>query len=285
MVHTDRKEKAAKLMISAIIRTHNDGDVVSKAIDRVQADEIIVVDDASPDECDIKPRSGMTIIKTGSRFYGDSWNRAALIARGDVLVFVDPYSSVDNTAKLVETAIESDCIAMGVCGAFRGGAIRISDEKHRMEVQWASKSQVHPTATAGGYYAVPRAIFNLIGGWFPTTSTGYDEAALSMKAFFCGVPLVVSDVNVTRELRSGYERQPIDNIVANMLLVHHTLFDSDVFAKFWLRNTLNKYNNDVAIVNGWNRLKRQKWVPGLKQDFENRKIRTDQEFFDEFLDA
>ena len=131
----------------------------------------------------------------------------------------------------------------------------------------------------GACYAIPRPLWGRLDGWVENQGWGYNEQALSMKAFFLGIA-IESDAETV--VRHRYRKQfpystSLRLTLLNRFITHRTLFDDRTWRRHWLP-LFAKAWPDVAA--DWAKLDRSRRYWKMRDNFRKRKVRTDEEFFD-----
>jgi len=263
--------------VAVIIPSCNEGEEITKTVrsivdsQPIWCPEIVVVDDQSTDgSCEYgrrklpkadKRRQGCAILKTrqrlgvsGCRNYG-----ASLSGYADAFVFTDAHTrwEPEGMRKLVQAALNEDALVAASFYNFKGdtppppgdrkmaygGHLVVRDKRglgngyNRKEPDTVV-SEV-PTII-GSSYAVPRGVFDAIGGWIiiPGRLWGYAETEWALRSYFTDRKLYVNkDVCVGHRLRDDarfpYEISH-DSVLRGAYFVHRAFFSKDAFEKLWL---------------------------------------------------
>ena len=198
-----------------------------RAIGRRGVYEIIVVDDASDDQvcCNNlkllaeKPPPhwpAIRVIRNAKRMgCCPSRNIGGRAAEGDVFVFMDCHMRVSGEGlatlgveALKRNAIVQACTRRMDLHAYRtlilAGGRWVASATFGFDATWVTgmpTDEVEPReAVLGACYAMPREVFERIGGFMDNTGYwGFTEGVLSLKAWLCGV-----DIFVHREIHARH---------------------------------------------------------------------------------
>ena len=159
-----------------------------------------------------------------------SRNLGADASTGDVPIFLDAHMriSAQNLHELASAAFENNAIVqsasrgIGIDHTFLAfGADFGNDPEFPIMLKWRpdEKDQPEPLIPCeglmGGCYAVPRHVWNHLGGFCHTTGLwGFSEEFLCMKAWFLDIPIYVHrDIHAMHWYRDPNERPyPLDPI-------------------------------------------------------------------------
>ncbi|MBI4092235.1 MAG: glycosyltransferase family 2 protein [Candidatus Levybacteria bacterium] len=124
-------------MISVLVITKNDGDVISECIKSVKdlADEIIVVDGGSEDDTiEISEKLGAKVVKNPFKHFSDQRNLAASLAKNDWIFYID--SDERATPEFIREVKNR----IGVGGDI--GAFRIKRKAYYLGKDWGFQDKV-----------------------------------------------------------------------------------------------------------------------------------------------
>ena len=266
-------------------------------------DEIIVIDDGSTDgSCKSLPDRVKVIRNEKPVGVGRARNQGAAAATGNVLIFADAHeralaslrpfaqASLDRGAILCAAVkpLEGGSKGPGGKRAWTGyGARKILDKDAvAYKEGWILKrpeERYSPLdALIGACYAVPREVFDRMGGWIETRQWGYNEQAFSIKAWFCGVPMLVDRDTVIRHEFKRRFKYPCSRSGSqlNRWHVHAVLFDAETFESLWAPRFAKAFGGKVEAMA--RALLAEPSVQAEIADFRRRKIRTDAEFLGAF---
>ena len=296
--------QASAAGVSVVIIAHNEGDMVRETVRNYRRNlgaeaEIVVVDDGSTDgSCgeDMLGPYGATVIRQDEqRGISKSRNTGWKAAKGDVIVFTDAHVRIwkGSVAELARQARDTGRVGMAANTSW--------DDTHRY-TNYGAKFVVRPTgelhiiflrnvpkvrfeamqAVNGMCYAVPRSVLERIGGWIDCfTRWGFNEPSLSLKLWFAGVDCFVDrDTLVGHyykmgDRKLGYPTNRRD-VWFNGLAMMRVCFDAPTFWLHWApRYAKARWTDDY-----YGRLKRAEPEAAA---FQECKVRTDEEFFEEIL--
>ncbi|MEO8366204.1 MAG: glycosyltransferase [Pseudoxanthomonas sp.] len=169
-------------MISFIIPAHNEARLIGATLSALeqaaqalaQPFEIIVVDDASDDTtADIARACGATVLPVAYRHIAATRNAGAAIARGELLVFVDADTHVDEAVlRAAKEAMDGGAIGGGVAVKIQG---EVSTQARLAASLFAWIFRLTMIAP-GCFLFCTRAAFDAAGGFNETFYAGEDVA-------------------------------------------------------------------------------------------------------------
>ena len=269
-------------------------------------DEIIVVDDGSTDgSCEPGGLpAGVVVVRNETPLgVGRARNQGAAAATGDVFIFADAHERADMSLRpFAQAALELGAVLCAAVKPLRGGggshgpggkrewtgygARLIEDQqgvayKNGWNMRRPKERFGKIDTLIGACYAISRATFDHIGGWVATHQWGYNEQALSMKAWLCDVPIVVDAETIVRHQFKHRFKYPASKSGSqvNRWHVHAVLFDADTFEGYWAPRFRMGFGEQVE------RDARKLLATSAVQDeieaFRKCKVRTDKEFFEQ----
>jgi len=286
-----RREK-----ISAILPARQEGDQVLATCQSFRdagVDEIIVIDDASTDNsCHNLPAKVITNEK--SLGVGRTRNQGAAIALGDVLIFADAHERASDLRNFSQAARDNCAIICASVQPLRetgsngpggkklwtGYGAKLKVDKAAYKDGWIlhkPKERLTPIiALIGACYAMSRETFERIGGWINTKQWGYNEQALSLKAWFCNIPLLIDrDTIIQHQFKRRFKYPcSVSGSQLNRYHVHSVIFDENTMQELWLPRFRLAYGDKVHA-------KGLKVIEEVKEEaeaFKKIKQRTDKEF-------
>jgi GT2 family glycosyltransferase len=239
--------------ISVIVLAYNSAGFVREAVDSILADrgsvanaEVIVMDNASQDDTTATLHlhydgvQGVRLMRTdvGLGFAGAN-NRAASLARGDILLFVND-----------DCALEPDCLA-GVREEFANDpglgilqcALATADGRHwdalglsmdswglvRVRGEGTQRNGLRPRedvfAAKGAALAIRRSLFEGLSGFDEAEQFLFEDADLSWRALLVGAGVAVSGRAVVRHRELARYNSPEANLEGSSwyLLTRHRI--------------------------------------------------------------
>jgi glycosyltransferase involved in cell wall biosynthesis len=286
--------------ISVIVTSYNEGTELRRTLDSVrentaQLEEIIVVDDGSGDgSSDRLEADGIHLIRHSSRMgIARSRNEGSRIARGNVLCYLDAHQRIgagalDQCAKLALLENSITCPDVRDYGLLRwrlhGAEFRLCPERGYFTSTWRQWFQRRGVRQVSGLrappYLIPRCVYddvawsNCLQGW------GASEASVALKAFFTGCrilhisgPIVRHQFQVTSGFSVSWEE-----LYQNQAVIARICFSEEVWCRYWLPHVFDGHLSESA-----RRLLAGEQLMAEHEEFQKRKIRSDQAFWTELL--
>lgn len=214
--------------------------------------EIILVDDHSTDGCCHGMPQDVLIVRTPRRDGVSSARRCgAEQARGDVVIWSDPHCRFppECLVHLAQAAAAADVIVQPKIvpseGAHSraGGVLALSERGLRIQRSYRRPAAV--PALYGTVYAMKREVYDRLGGWPKLPGIwSYSEQALTLMAWFLGIPIVV-DTKFTCIHKAYHENKKFpfsvhrSDVAANAHFVHAAFFPQ-TYPHYW-RPLLDKH--------------------------------------------
>ena len=279
----------------------NEGDLLEETLRGFRSNlgpdaEILVVDDGSTDGCaDPKRLAGLAdrVIRNEQwRGIPFARNQAWEAATGDVVVFIDAHVRVwrGDVRSFAMQALETGHVGMA-CNTswlsthrFRntGGSLVWRDDCKKPVMLFGRKTPAVRFEARrdlnGMCYAFPRSVLDRIGGWVRSFRRwGSNEAAMTLKCWFAGIPLFVDrDLLVGHYYRTVPYPAPLEDRHWNRYALFRILLDDPTYWLYW-RPLLASFLWKPEYA------QRLKEVEAEAAAFKAVKVRTDAEFFREFL--
>ena len=221
-------------------------------------------------------------------------NQGGAAATGDVIIFADAHMRAESSLRdFALSAYQRNTILNAAVKPLDGqhnttvyGA-RIAQDKDSPAYRMAHIVRRPDRASRfapipglhGACYAIPRPVWDRLGGWVPNVGWGYNEQALSMKAFFLAISLE-SDAETV--VRHRYRKQfpyvtALSLTQLNRFITHRLLFSDRVWRRHWLPLFAKAWPDQAAQ---WAKLDRSRHYWKLRDNFRKQKVRTDEEFFE-----
>jgi len=252
-------------LVSVISCALNQGDWVRNTVPLIRSSlgdwphEILIVDDQSTDGCCHGLPKEVSVIRTPAR-YGVSASRrlAVRVAQGGVFLFTDPHCHYPGPAlrDLVQCAVDKQAICLPrttshpkVSRARNGGVLTKSERG--LKVSYALRAPAPWPALLGTIYAIQRPLYDHLGGWPELPGVwGYSEQALTLMAWFSGVPIHVD----TRHVCNHEHYHPTNDQGQDRFNYHVSLQDNAANGH-WVHSAYFPQTYDVI------------WSPILKKRF------------------
>ena len=167
------------LVLSVVVPVRNEAGYLRKSLQAIlttdmprQAYELVVVDDGSTDgSAAIAGRFADTVIRLAGRGWGPAYarNRAAELARGDVIAFVDPDVVVEphTLPRMLDIlAARPELHAVSATHASRSGAPNLMSKYWSLLLGFGSKRNVSATAAFGSHCGMIRRTALLSAGMY-----------------------------------------------------------------------------------------------------------------------
>lgn len=284
-------------LISFITPVCNQGDEARATVANAQEElrdaphEIIVVDDHSIDgSCHAMPKD-VLIVRTDRRDGVSAARRCGFEqSRGDILIWSDPHCRFprDSLKHLAMLAQKNEAIMQplnapnSTARRRHGGLLALSDRGLR--VKRAFRRAAEYPALYGTIYAMQRSVYERLGGWPKLPGVwSYSEQALTLMAWFLGVPILVDPTFFC--IHKSYhqnKRFPFsvkeDDRVNNAHFVHAVFFPK-AYACYWRpmlerRFGTRKFDSQVLESNDFQKLRRH---------VRRHAVRSEEQFFRDVL--
>jgi glycosyltransferase involved in cell wall biosynthesis len=207
------------VFLSFIIPAHDEATLIAATIGAVrasmpqgEANEIIVVDDASTDDtAGIAEAAGARVVRSSRRQIAAARNAGAAVASGSLLIFVDADT-------LISPALVSAAVAAIRDGAVGGGAtLRFDEPLPRWARIWLPPFlwvYARFGLAAGCFFFCTRDAFQATGG-FDETLFAAEEVALSLALRKIGRFVLLKETVLTssRKLRTHSAREIFGDLV------------------------------------------------------------------------
>ena len=294
-----------KPLVSVVSCCLNQGDWVRKTVPKMReslADwpyEIILVDDQSIDGCCHGLPKDVLIVRTEAR-HGVSASRRLGVskAQGEILLFSDPHCDYPDHAlrDLVEVAWNKQAICLPKTVSLPtekkprwGGKLDLCDRG--LKISHAHEGPAEYPATVGAIYAVRRDVYDCLGGWPELPGVwGYSEQALSLTAWFAGVPIWIDERHICNHQnyhpngRFAY-RVPMQDQANNGHWVHAAFFPG-TYDYFWAPILKKRFRDkpnywDCLGNRGWESKThpRRRTITDYRNEILGRSVRTEEDFF------
>ncbi len=132
----------------------------------------------------------------------------------------------------------------------------------------------------GAFYAIPREVWNKIGGWYNTAGEwGHSEPTISIACFFLGIPMVC-DTGAIVGHRYGSIGYSFDALSQwrNAARAYAVMFDEETIKNYWYPILSTHLSPETLKEIGEGAI-------AQREVFQGNKVRTDREFFTEMLKA
>jgi hypothetical protein len=260
------------------------------------AGEVIVMDDGS----DIPlPKLPGTVQVRHHRPQGPSVcrNQGARIAAGDVLVFADAHTRIADLHTLAEEAVRRQCIIVPAMQSLYGSGnvtgwsrnfITKGSSQELLGFDMANAKPktrfTHCGGNWGGFFIMPRTVYDRIGGWVDHTYWGYNDPSLILKAWFCDVPVILDSEVIYKhkgKVKTGFgypvkAEQPL----INLLHTYTVLFDPATVQRHWLPLMQQHHRWMIPRAEAW---AQSPTVHAERKAFQSLKRQPDAAFFEVFL--
>lgn len=286
--------------ISVIVTAYNEGEELGRTLRSVIGNtrhlaEVIVVDDGSDDGfCQTIATELVRVLRhdrrTGVAYSRDEASRAA---RGDVLCYLDAHQRLsrgclDRCAELAIARGAIVCPDVRDFGLFRwrlhGAEFRLCPKRGYFTARWRAWFTLPGVSEISGLrappYLLPRSLYprlawsQMLRGW------GGSESAIAVKSFFTGIKIFHIAGPVARHrFRSQFPYTTTwDEVWRNQAIIARVCFDDATWTRYWLPRVFDPHLTDEmrAELEG-------EEIQQEHQDFLEKKVRTDQQFWTELL--
>jgi glycosyltransferase involved in cell wall biosynthesis len=271
------------LLTSLIITAYNEdllGETIKSARDTLPRVEIVVVDDASTDNCCYNCGADQVVTHNDRLGVANSRIDGAEAATGDCYIFADGHHVFEDgaLASISELALRHSCIAwprvigLGKSGsnpracACRGALLEPCQDKGKKNVignHW--QKQHMPNGIVRSYgtfvpYAIPAEVFPKVRWSRMMRGQGGHEAAVSVRAFFTETDILYDHWHVARHMFRDQGRSIVSNRDwwRNHAITCRVCFGDKTWQNYWLphvfahqverRNLADELNGDQIMA-------------------------------------
>lgn len=298
-------------LVSVISCALNQGDWVRKTVPEIRRSlgdwphEVLIVDDQSTDGCCSGLDRDVLVLRTETRMGVSASRRLAVRqAKGDLLLFTDPHCQYPDNALWDLAAVAS--VKQAICLPKTTGKPTVRRTRHGgylgesdrgLKVNYALRGPADWPALLGTIYAMQRSVYDHLGGWPELPGVwGCSEQALSLMAWFAGVPIYVD----TRHLCNHQDYHPKDkaggqHFTYRVPMSHHANNAHWVHAGFFpltyeshwkpmLRNKFREKPENLSCLEpkGWPSKEAgigYRTLSGFHEEIRRRAVRSEEEFF------
>ena len=288
------------MLISVVITTHNEGDELTRTVRSILTNtrgpiEVIIIDDGSTDDLLAGfADSRVRVIRHPTRVgVAASRDEGARDSRGDAIAFVDGHqrmsrNCLDHLARvsLGRSAISWPDIA-GFDGSIpfaHGASFQLCAEHGFFTAAWNSampRQSITPiTALRAPGYMIPRRIYERVCWPQALRGWGGSEAAVSLKAFFAGVPIVHACGPIARHL---FRKQfpytvTAQSVWRNQAIIARVCFDDRSWHEYWYPEVFQGNLSSATEAELDSQIVRED-----RRRFKLQKVRSDDEFWCDLL--
>ena len=299
--------------ISVIIPACNEGDELLKTVKSVVSTsksepQVVVVNDMSDDgSVDMlrdhikkhkKNFPWVTILDNKKRM-GVDWsrNRGVWQSNGDIIIFTDAHTRwpEGGDAALAQGVIDKNGI---ICAGFQNFS---ENEKKCSSPNYGGHFQLRKTralgnsynkklpeeafpriySIIGSCYAMTRNLFERLGGWYevPGARWGYSEQAMAWKVYFWDIARMYAcrDVVIKHKVKKAFPYSITNEaVLRQMYFCNYVCWEEETYNKLWVPNMVGL----GACPEG---LLQEPTTIAAKKEFEDRRVKTDADFFDEVM--
>lgn len=288
------------MLRSVIITAHNEGAELRRTVDSLLSAarddiEVVIVDDGSADgSAERLERDRVRVVRhtnrTGVAFSRD---HGARLAGGQVLAFVDGHQrfSPGWLEACAHTALRHRAIVWPDVGGFErrdlighGAAFHFSPKRNCFSARWKrlppTRRVTRISSLKAPGYVMPRSVYERARWIGELRGWGGTEAAISLKAFFLGVPLfhLCGPLARHRFNRSFSYDVTSQEVWRNQALIARVCFEERTWFEYWLPHVFaERLQPAVSAELDSDSVRDQ------QREFERQKIRTDREFWTSLL--
>lgn len=286
--------------VSAVVPAKDEGGELRATVEHLLekgVDEVVVVDDGSTDGCADGLDSVATVIRNPETLgTGVARNQGAAAAAGDALLFLDAHQrilsgSVQELARIAMVRDAMVCAAVTMSGLDysppkdgRRWIYGASFKRHKHSLLMLDHNRPEPgrriseiECPVGGCYAIPKKVFDAMGGWVATRGWGYNEQAMALKLWAMGTPLLLDrDVRAAHLMKRGSRRV---SRRFNAWHVHYVCSEQDTFERYWSGVLESAFGEWIAKKA--REMLSEDNVRMEAEEFRRRRVRPDAEWFKE----
>lgn len=285
------------MTISVIITAYNEGDELLRTIESVRdaacgPTEIVVVDDASTDGSATQLNQSclhnlVTQRNELRRGVAPCRNLGAAMASGGVFAFLDGHQRIAQgtieacaqTAVRHQAIVWPDVIGFNKSRPVIHGARFVVDGKtfSARYKMFRPRSAVTPiSALRAPGYLMPRTVYEKVKWASPLRGWGGSEAAVSLKAFFAGIPILHLCGPLARhKFKTSFHYEVTSEGVAwNHAVIARTCFDDRSWNEYWLPDVFASELPSTMIDELDSPAVREE-----QRDFQELKVRSDRDFW------
>jgi glycosyltransferase involved in cell wall biosynthesis len=282
--------------LSVVITAHNESGEVERTIESVRNTtrddvEIIVVDDGSTDGCcaSLQGPALRVIRQTQRRGVAPSRNAAVRAASGAVIAFIDAHQrfSPQCLNHCAKVAVAQNAIVWPDVGGFgnptpliHGASFCVCPAtgafaaRYRVLRPLSRISRI--TALRAPGYVMPRKVYEQVKWPAPLRGWGASEAAVGLKAFFLGVPILHLCGPLARHLFKESFQYDVDSqgVAWNQAVIARVCFDDRTWHEHWLPHVFARELPASTL--------RELEAPSIRdeqREFQRRKVRSDRDFW------
>lgn len=260
------------------------------------ASEIFIYDDGS--DVPLPQFSNTNIIRHDiSKGPSVCRNLGGYAATGEVLVFADAHTRIDDLTSLARFSIDNNCVVIpsmtslygsgNVIGYSRNFVLKGQENEligFDMYNQKPESRYSICTGNWGGFFIMPKSLFLHIGGWIDHHYWGYNDPSLILKNFFCGKHVVLDRDIIYKHKGKvktgfGYPVKAVEPLL-NLFHSYFVIFDKETFENHWLPKLEKShkwmFNRGIDHIS-------QQSIINEERYFKTVKIKDDDEFFKTFL--
>jgi glycosyltransferase involved in cell wall biosynthesis len=285
-------------VISAIVTTHNEAGELRGTVNSIRRStpdsdpiEIVVVDDGSDDDSTSGLAADDVRLIRRRRRHGvaSSRNLGASRALGDALAFLDGHQRLSRGClqQCADVARRRNAIVWPDVRGYESSSPLLHGAKFELcrENQWftaeyhfrsqqAKVSRITSLRAPG--YVMPRDIYQQVKWPTPLRGWGASEAAVSLKAFFLGIPILHLCGPLARHKfkRKFHYEVTAEGFAWNQAVVARICFDERTWYEHWLPRVFEKELSP--------RLIQKLDDPAIRdeqRDFQRMKARPDRDFW------
>jgi glycosyltransferase involved in cell wall biosynthesis len=233
--------------ISIIFPAKNEGENVRTTLDSLFSIttkypfEAIVVDDGSVDNCchfinDYPKKEHIKLIRTNGIGAANARNVGVENAKGQYFIFCDAHLQFENwwIDRLIEPLMsgKTDAVTPGISAVGNSQFVGYGQSlTPKLEIKWNSKQAgLFETAVLpGGCFAIPRAVFEGVGGFEKGFITwGHEDVELSIKLWLFGYRCHVQpDAKIIHLFRQSHPYQVrYEDVIYNLLRMAYSHFNN-----------------------------------------------------------
>jgi glycosyltransferase involved in cell wall biosynthesis len=289
------------MKISVVIPARNENDEIEetyKSFLKENVHEILIFDDGSDTPLS-EFNFAINVRHEISKGPSVCRNLGGKQSAGDVIVFSDAHVRIDNLHDICDFALKNNVVAIpsmqslngsekltGYCRDFilKGNSNELIGFNMNNSKPKTHKSYCY--GNWGGFFVVPRKVFDSIDGWINHKYWGYNDPSLILKCFFCNIDTILDQNTMYKhkgKVKTGFG-YPVKAIqpLLNIFHSYFVIFENDTFQNHWL--PILKKEHSWMYQKGMELISSAEVIEE-EQRFKQLKLKKDNDFFDIFLNT
>lgn len=218
-------------------------------------------------------------------------------AIGDVLVFADAHTRIDNLIPICQFALDNKCIVIPTMTSLYGAGNTIGYSRDFIlkgksnELIGFNMTNYRPNdqysycyGNWGGFFVMSKKVFDEINGWVDHKYWGYNDPSLILKGYMHNIPTILDTSTMYKhkgKVKTGFG-YPVKSIepLLNIFHTYYVCFTDHTFENHWL--PLLEKEHKWMYAKGLEHISNDK-IKMEKNKFQNSRQQDDSYFFDVFM--